>query len=176
MKEIWKDVVGYEGLYKVSNLGNVMGLKRGKILSPQERQHGYLAVCLYGRPSKNGRFRQVSVHRIVAEAFVPNPNRFKEVNHKDENKQNNVAENLEWCSHKQNVLYGTAIERRKEKQINGKQSRPIAQFTMDGDLVKVFPSISEADRNGYGRSNICKCAQGSPQYTHAYGYIWRYAD
>ena len=174
MEEVWKDVVGYEGLYKVSNLGNVVGIKRGKILAPQERRHGYLAVCLYGKPSKNGRFRQVSVHRLVAEAFIPNPNGYEEVNHKDENKQNNLAENLEWCSHKQNSSYGTRGKRIGKANKNGKKSTPVKQYTLDGKLVNVFPSIAEADRNGFNRSGVWLCVSG--KQNHAYGYIWRYAD
>lgn len=130
--ETWKQVVGYEGLYEVSNLGRVRSLDReivaerggkpfrykmkGRIIAPQERKHGYLSVCLYGKESKNGRFHQVSVHRIVAEAFIPNPNGYSEVNHIDENKQNNSLSNLEWCDHIYNTNYGTAQKRKAEKK------------------------------------------------------------
>lgn len=187
--EIWKPVVGYEGLYEVSNLGRVRSVSRivhtkrgndeydyhvkGKVVEPQERRHGYLAVFLYGKESKNGRFTQKSVHRLVAEAFIPNPNGYSEVNHRDENKQNNVLENLEWCDHKQNCHHGTAIKRRVAKQVNGKKSKPVDQLDMNGRYIKTFPSMQEASRNGYAAANVYRAIHG--QYSHAYGYKWRYA-
>lgn len=187
--EIWKDVVGYEGLYEVSTYGRVRSVSRivkvhrkngdydlpiiGKIIEPQERRHGYFAVCLYGKGGKNGRFVQRSVHRLVAEAFLENPNNLPEVNHKDENKQNNHIKNLEWISHKENCHYGTAIERRAKKQTNGKKSRPINQLTMNGILVRRYPSMQEAMRLGYNASNIW--AAINKDNRTAYGYKWEYA-
>lgn len=187
--EIWKDVVGYEGFYKVSNEGRVRSVSRivkvkrgdvvydlpiiGKIIEPQERRHGYFAVCLYGKGGKNGRFSQKSVHRLVAESFLENPEDFPEVNHKDENKQNNRVENLEWITHKDNSLYGTAIKRRTQKQINGKKSKPVNQLTMEGVFIRRFPSMQEAERNGFAAANIYKVIKG--KYRHAYGYKWEYA-
>lgn len=191
--EIWKDVVGYEGLYQVSNLGGVRSvdhvaqikrgnqeftaLHKGKILTPLVRQHGYLCVQLYGRgghATKN--MRTLSVHRLVAEAFIPNPKNLPEVNHKDECKTNNCVENLEWISHIDNTRYGTAISRRAAKQYNGKTSKKIAQYTRDGELVRIFPSLHEAGRNGYGESNICMCAKNNQIRPSAYGYVWKYVD
>lgn len=169
MEELWRDIVGYEGLYEVSNLGNVR--RDGRILRPQTRQHGYLSVWLY---RVGDRRKQFSVHRLVAEAFCENPNNYSEVNHLDENKQNNRADNLEWCTRKQNCNYGSFGRKISEKATNGKQSRKIAQYTMNGNLVKVFPSLQQASREGYAAGNICRCAQGSKSYTHAYGYLWRY--
>ena len=188
--ETWKPVVGYEGFYEVSDLGRVRSVSRiahikrgngeydyrvkGKIVEPQERRHGYLAVCLYGKESKNGRFTQKSVHRLVAEAFLPNPNGYSEVNHKDENKQNNVLENLEWCSHLHNTHYGTAIQRRVAKQRNGKKAKAVDQLDMNGNYIRTFPSMAEAKRQmGYEQSAICYAIKG--KYSHAYGYKWRYA-
>lgn len=193
MKEIWKDIEGYEGLYEVSNFGNVRSKdhettviakhrtyklpKKGRVLTPTTRRHGYLAVQLYGRGGHETRgMRTYSIHRLVAQAFIPNPNGYTEVNHKDECKTNNHVENLEWISHVDNARYGTAISRRSSKLKNGKRSRKIAQYTRDGKLVRVFPSLSEAQRQGYVASNIHKCANGHPAYSHAYGYVWRYAD
>lgn len=192
MEEIWKPVVGYEGLYEVSNLGNVRSIDRikhvvqphreydvlikGKLIVPQPRQHGYLAVWLYGHggnAKKNG--KQLSVHRIVAEAFIPNPVGYTEVNHIDECKTNNRVDNLEWCTHKQNSVHGTRGKRiSNSNKNNPKRCKPIAQYTRDGELVRIFPSLIEASRNGYDSSNICNCAKGHPSYSHAYGYIWRY--
>lgn len=187
--ENWKDVVGYEGFYEVSDLGRVrskartISVKRGKIeyalsvaekiVKPTKRQHGYLGVCLYGHGGKNGRFTQKSVHRLVAEAFIENPNKYGEVNHKNEDKTDNRAINLEWCTHKQNTLYGTAISRRVAKATNGVRSKPISQYTLEGEYIRTFPSMQEAGRNGYAAGNIHKAIHG--KYAHAYGYKWRYA-
>ena len=175
MEEVWKPVVGYEDLYEVSNLGNVRG-RRG-VLNPQPRRHGYLSVWLYGNGGSAKRDgKQFSVHRLVAEAFIPNPNGCDEVNHKDECKTNNCVDNLEWLSHRDNTLYGTGIQRRVKKQTNGKRSKPIAQYTLGGELLAIFPSLHEASRSGFDASNICNCAKGHPRYSSAYGYIWRYVS
>ena len=153
MDEVWKPVVGYEGLYEVSDIGNVRG-KRG-LLKPQPRQHGYISVWLYGRYRSAKRAgKQFSVHRLVAEAFVQNPNGYTEVNHKDECKTNNRAENLEWVSHQQNSSFGTRGARIGRANTNGKRSKPIAQYTLDGKLLTVFPSLQEAGRHGFNASNI----------------------
>ena len=191
--EIWKDVVGYEGLYQVSDLGNVRSvnhvvqikrgeqefevLHKGKQLAPLIRKHGYFGVQLYGRGGHATRnLRTFSIHRLVAEAFIPNPNGYEEVNHLDEDKTNNSADNLELCNHAQNSNYGTRPQRIGASNLNGKRSRGIAQLTLDGKLIRVFPSISEANRHGYSGSNICNCANGNPSYSHAYGYLWRFVD
>ena len=169
--EIWKDIPGYEGLYRVSNMGQVLGLRRNRVLKPQVRQHGYLSVWLY----KDGfKPKQVSVHRLVASAFCPKPYGYDEVNHINEDKTDNRAANLEWCDHKMNAHYGTAIERRVEKQVNGKCSKQVRQLTLTGDFVAEFPSLAEAQRQlGFAAGNILRCIQG--KYSHAYGYLWQYA-
>lgn len=171
MDEIWKPIIGYEARYQVSNLGNVRS-KNG-VLKPQARQHGYLSVWLY---DGYGNAKQYSVHRLVAMSFIPNPSGYAEVNHKDEDKTNNCAENLEWCTHQQNSVCGTRGKRIGEANKNGKQSKRIAQYTKDGELVRVFPSLQEASRNGYAASNVSKCANGHHSYSHAYGYLWRYVS
>lgn len=171
MKEIWKDVVGTNGLYQVSNKGNVRRDKR--ILKPIPRNHGYLAVFIY---DGHGNGKQFSVHRLVAEAFIPNPYKLPEVNHLDECKTNNAVENLAWCSHKDNSNYGTRNIRLSEANTNGKKSRRISQYTMDGEFVAEYPSLHEAERNGFAAANICRCARGDRKYSHAYGYKWRYAE
>lgn len=125
MEETWKPVVGFEDRYEVSDLGRIRSLphetlicrkkgkpyylkKPGKYVVPQPRQHGYMAIWLYGNGGNNGRAgKQYSVHRIVADAFVPNPNGYKEVNHINEDKTDNRACNLEWCTHKENSNHGT---------------------------------------------------------------------
>lgn len=116
MQEIWKDIKHYEGLYQVSNLGNVKTLdkyvnsgiknnnkvkRKGKLLK-QYNKRGYLQVTL----THNNKRKYVGVHRLVAQAFIPNPNNLPQVNHKDEDPLNNHVENLEWCTAKYNCNYG----------------------------------------------------------------------
>lgn len=114
--EAWKDIKGYEGLYQISNIGRVKSLSRidsrgnkrnEKILKISKNNSGYYFVGL----CKNGKVKQYLIHRLVAEAFVRNPYNYSEVNHKDEDKQNNIADNLEWCTHEYNCKYGTRNKR-----------------------------------------------------------------
>lgn len=168
MEEIWKDIVDYEGLYQVSNLGRVKSLVRKgvlkeKMLKPFIHQKGYLQIGLH----KNGKYIKYLVHRLVAEAFIPNPNNLPEVNHKDENKQNNVVSNLEWCDRSYNNTYGTMIKRRVEKQ-----SKPVLQYTIDGILVKEWSSIMECGRNGFHIFCISSCCNGK-QKIHK-GFKWAF--
>ena len=113
MQEIWKDINDYEGLYQVSNLGRVKSLSRKykkrviqeHIVQPSIAHNGYLRVGL----SKNGIRKYDSIHRLVAKAFIPNPNNYNIVNHKDCNRQNNCVDNLEWCNEKYNINYKNTI-------------------------------------------------------------------
>ena len=140
--EIWKDYKDYEGLYQASNLGRMRSLDRwvkgpnssirfckGRILKPCTTKDGYLLVNL----CKNGKVKSFLVHRLVAEAFIDNTDNLPQVNHKDENPLNNVVSNLEWCSYSYNNSYGTRLERVRDKQINGKKSKPDLQYTIDGE-------------------------------------------
>lgn len=164
MAEIWKDVVGYQGLYEVSDYGNVRNvLKNGKLLKLTLHSCGYLSVNLCKRHVR----KDYRVHRIVAEAFIPNPRHLPEINHKDENKANNHADNLEWCDRLYNVRYGTRTERSAEKH-----AVPVEQLTMDGIVVKTWDSMAEAGRHGYNFKMISACCNGRKK-THR-GYIWRY--
>ena len=113
MMEEWRAVPGYEGLYEVSNKGNVRNVRRNTLLRLSKDCYGYIQVSLY----KNGRRTGLRVHRLVTEAFLPNPDNLPEVNHKDEDKTNNRVENLEWCDHKYNMNYGTRNIRAKETAI-----------------------------------------------------------
>ena len=109
MEEIWKDIKEYEGLYKISNIGNVYSVKRKKVMSPRyNKARGYLDVLL----TRNKKRKRFYIHRLVAKEFILNPNNYPIINHKDENKLNNNMENLEWCTVKYNNNYGNAKEKR----------------------------------------------------------------
>ena len=116
MEEIWRPIAGFEGLYEVSSTGQVRN-HRGKLLRPGPDHNGYLKCVL----CKKGKRKTIYIHRLVAEAFIPNPMCLKQVNHMDEDKSNNNVENLEWCDAKYNVNYGSAQEKRvKTNVINGR--------------------------------------------------------
>lgn len=182
--EIWKDIEGYKGLYQVSNYGDVLSLYNNITLRQRRNYKNYLFVKLY----KNSVSKQFAVHRLVAQAFIPNPNNLPQVNHKDENKQNNCVENLEWCDAKYNINYGTARERGAEKRKGKKHSEewkknigkgnsiPILQINKDTDeIIKEWSSIAEVERElGYSKANICNCCKEKPQHNTAYGFKWKY--
>jgi len=191
-EEIWKDIKEYPG-YQVSNWGRVRSLNylhtgQMVVLKLSKNKYGYLEVGL----CKNGKKKSRKVHRLVAVAFIPNPLNLPEVNHKDENKENNFVwvnedgtidlekSNLEWVSHIQNCRAGTRNQRiaesLKEALINHPVlSKRVAQYTLDGELVAIYPSAREAARQtGFNYQNICSCCLG--KYKQAYGYIWKYID
>lgn len=172
--EIWKDVVGYEGLYQVSNQGRVRSLYFGKIrmLKQRKLRTGYMQVGL----TKTKKIKFYNVHRLVSAAFIPNPDNLPEVNHKDEDKTNNTVENLEWCDRKYNINYGNRLVKLSEKMTNRvDRSKPILQYTLDGTFVKEWNSISEIKRFlGYSKYCIIECCRF--YFKQAYGYIWRYKE
>ena len=181
MKEVWKDIQGYEGLYQISSLGNVKSLnynRTGKecILKYGINTNGYLIVVL----SKNGKGKTFAIHRLVAQAFIENPENLPCVNHKDENKTNNCVNNLEWCSYEYNNNYGTGLERMlKTKKLRNCKTGGISvlQFTKDGKFIKEFPSIHEAARcTGINQGSICQCCKNRKGYLTAGGYIWKYKN
>ncbi len=183
-KEIWLPVVDYVGLYEVSNFGNVMSIDynhtgRKEMLSKCEDKHGYLRVQLW----KNGIPKTLKIHRLVAEAFLPNLFDYCEVNHIDEDKHNNFCGtpendfndgNLEWCDRKYNCNFGTRNKRMVEKLTNGKLSKPVLQLTKTGELVREWPSMIEASRNGFNQGNIANCCRGKLK-SHK-GFIWQYKE
>lgn len=107
MEEIWKDILGYEGLYQVSNHGRVYSLRKNKYMKPFSDKAGYIYIVL----NKNKKVKRYSVHRLVAKMFIPNINGLPCVNHMDENKSNNHVSNLEWCTYAYNNSYGTRLKR-----------------------------------------------------------------
>lgn len=165
MEEIWKDIKDFEGHYQVSNLGRIKSIKFGKeiILKQHNNKGGYYYVCLL----KNGKHKNYYVHRLVAQAFLPNPYKLPQVNHKDENKTNNNVDNLEWCTNEYNHNYGTINER-----ISQSQSKPVLQYDLNGNLIKEWKSINECGRNGFNQGDICKCCNGKRKT--AKGFIWKY--
>ena len=166
--EIWKDIEGYKG-YQVSNLGrikslNYRGTGKEAILFQTQNKSGYMQTML----CKDGKQKACRVHRLVAQAFVPNYGNLPEVNHIDENKQNNTADNLEWCDRIYNVRYGTGIQRARAQL-----AKPVEQLTLDGEVVGRWESTREAERNGFNSSAICAVCKGKK---HSYkGFLWRYA-
>ena len=160
--EQWKDII-YEKDYQISNLGRIKSFKWGKerILKPSLSKRGRLNVRLNGK--------NYLVHRLVAEAFIPNPNDYKEVNHKDENPQNNIVSNLEWCDRLYNVRYGTGIERRSKTQ-----SKTVLQYDLEGNFIREWASAMECKRNGYNQGHIIECCRKNRK-THK-GFKWGYKD
>ena len=167
MNEEWKDINGYKGLYQVSNLGRVRSVRYNKErIMELSYSHGYLRVGLY----KNNKLKSHSVHRLVAQAFLDNPDNLPCVNHKDECKTNNHVDNLEWCSHQYNNTYGTVIQRRTEKN-----AKTVYQYTMDGEFVKKWISMKEIELElGFHSTNISACCRGKRPM--AYGYVWKYTN
>ncbi len=166
-REIWKDIAGYEGAYQVSNKGRVRSYAdnnrfSGRVLALMTDAMGYVVVNLSRKTHK--------VHRLVANAFIENPNNYPCVNHKDENKTNNNSCNLEWCTYKYNNNYGTRNER-----ISQNEGRKIIQYDLDGNEVMRWTSITRAaEFYGVNRTTICGACAGR-QHTSC-GYVWRYAD
>ena len=183
--EIWKDIENYEGLYQVSNLGRVRSLERDvyysngiishlkeKILVPVLDKDGYQIVSLY----KNRKLKTMKVHRLVAMAFIPNPENKPQINHKDEVKNNNVVENLEWCTSKYNALYGTRIQRcvqnRKSQKLG---NHPRAKPVFCEELNKTFDCAKRVEEElGIWGTSIGKACKG--ERNTAGGFHWRYVD
>ena len=190
--EIWKtaiyDGILYEGLYKVSNLGKILSLNyqntgKAELMNPVEDTNGYFTVQL----SKNKERKTCYVHRLIAEAFLDNPEGKPQVNHKIEGEKgkkiNMVIFNtdgsidkerttIEWCTPKENNDYGTRTERIAKANTNGKCSKKVLQFSKSGEFIREWPSIHECGRNGFDSSSVCKCCNG--KLPHYKGYIWKY--
>lgn len=181
-KEIWRDVKDFEGLYQVSNLGRVRSLpryvkaskggtylKEGCIMRQFELRGHYLQVHL----SKDGKKKDMKVHRLVAMAFIPNPDNLPQINHKDYDRQNNRLENLEWCDAKYNSNY-SACHRPKTlpRGKDNKLARPIDMFDMQGNYKRSFYGAAEACREtGISFSSICSCLRN--EKFSAGGYLWK---
>lgn len=155
-EEIWKEIKGFEGLYEVSTKGRVKNIKTGRILTGGYTKNGYKIVYL--------KDKFYYVHRLVALAFLDNPDNLPQVNHIDENKKNNDVKNLEWVTASQNQRHSAH-----------QQSCQVKQFTLDGELVKTWGSSKQIEREtGYRQGNIIQCCKS--KIRSAYGYRWEYAD
>ena len=169
-EEVWKDIPHYKGRYLISNQGRVFSLLTKKYLSVQQNANGYLFIIL---SNAKGKRKTESIHRLVALAFIENPNHYPEVNHKNEIKADNRVENLEWCDHKYNSNYGSRSERISKKLTNYEQFSKEVQQLKDGQVLATYPSIKEAERiTGINNSNIVRVCQGKRKT--AGGYQWRY--
>ena len=174
MEELWKDIPEFEGLYQISNTGKVKSYRKSKkykcpdnfILKNTLANNGYVQVTLY---SETKRVKKL-VHRLVAEAFVPNPNSYSSVNHIDENVLNNSAENLEWCTVQYNNSYGTARTRMAITR-----GRMIDQFLSNGQFIARYACISIASAiSGVSYSRIKHCCKGEGSINSE--YYWQYVN
>ena len=179
MEEIWKPISGYEGKYEVSSFGRVRSVDhqravvpkdtvctiKGRILKPAKTSSGYMGVTL----CKDGRRITESVHRLVAMAFVPGYFDGAHVNHIDENKENNRADNLEWVTPTENNRHGLHPVRVAQSKF-----KPISQYTKNGQFVKTYPNITEACRATGANASLISRVVGT-QY-RAKGYLWRFAE
>ena len=189
--EIWRTPI-HKGetydKYQVSNLGRLINLNyrrtgKAKLMEPYEKGRKYLQVYL----SKKGKKDWIYVHQLVAETFLPNPENKPCINHKIEgnegkkinmvffNEDGTVDEEkstIEWATYEENSNYGTSIERMRKALTNGKLSKPVLQLSLTGELIREYPSVKEAERNGFNHCNICQCCNGK-QKTHK-GFRWMY--
>lgn len=175
MEEIWKDIKGYEGLYEISNLGNV---KSSKILKKELCKNGYFRIKLF----KNGKGKRFLIHRLVAIAFIPNQDDKPQVNHRDGNKQNNNVNNLEWVTSKENNIHahraglnkGSFGMLGKKGKLN-KRAKIINQYDLDGNFIKSWHGYYEIQRElNINISNIVACCK--KRRKKAKGYIWKYEE
>ena len=171
--ETWKDVKDFENIYQISNKGNIRALnynnKKGCVQNLKvdvSKQNGYCYIRLCNG-NTNKHFR---VHRLVAEAFIPNPDNLPQVNHKDENKQNNCVDNLEWCSQQYNMNYGTRIKRGSQNRKKG-----LLQLDLHNNILQKWTSGLDAQEAlGIQRSHISQCCNNKRKT--AGGYKWRWCE
>lgn len=166
---MWKDIEGYEGIYQISDSGEVKSLnykRTGKegLRALRKDKDGYIIVDLL----KENKSTTYKVHRLVAQAFLPNPDALPEVNHKDEDKTNNTVDNLEWCDRSYNINYGTAKDRAASKR-----SKTVLQYDLAGNFIAEFKSTREVERIlGINQVSVSQCCRGQIKKSH--GFIWKY--
>lgn len=166
MMGVWKPVKGFEDYYLVSNLGQVFSLRKDKMLKPGIDRYGYEKVTL----CSHGRHHTTTIHRLVAIAFIENPNNYPTVNHINEIKTDNRAVNLEWSSIAANDNHGT----RNQRMARSKCNRPVEQVLPDGSTIQYFGVKDAARKTGINRCCIAKCCKNIRKT--AGGYKWRYIN
>ena len=176
MKEIWKDIKNYEGLYQISNFGKVKRLKHKrydrnqileerelKIVCPKKDWYPYLSLC------KNGEYKNHSIHRLVAETFIPNPNHYPCINHINGLKKDNRIENLEWCSYTHNNKEAYRLG------LNKGTAKRTLQFDKNGNFIKEWISARQAELQlSIANSKISMCCNGKRK--SAGGFVWKYKE
>ena len=191
--EQWKtavyDGIVYEGLYKVSNWGRIKNINyrntgRERMMKPRKTTGGYFQVVL----SKNKKTKDCLVHRLVATAFLENPENKPEINHKiegDEGKTLNMVifnedgtvnkekTTIEWVTREENNNYATRNERVSKTMTNGKLSKPVLQLTLTGELIREYPSIMECERNGFNHGNVCQCCNGKRKTHKGFRFMYK---
>ena len=176
MKEIWKDIPGYDGVYQVSSFGKIRNSKM-LILKQNTIKGNYKRISLH----KNKKIKNYLVHRLVGEVFIPNPLNKKEINHKDFDPTNNCVDNLEWVTSSENSKYSYDYSKNQcKREINRnfckeKFSKEVLQFDKNNNFIKKWSSIHQINNKlGYSVSNISRCCRNEQKLAN--GYIWKYAD
>lgn len=164
-EEIWKPVFCGENEYKISSNGRIWSCISKRIMKQHTEHCGYSVIKLSGG---HGHGKNFFIHKLVAEAFLPNQNGLPEVNHKDENPLNNQSDNLEWCEHKYNIKYGT-----RTAKVTKKRNKAVVQFDQTGKRVGEYCSASDIEKVfGFSQGHISDCCNGKRK--SAYGYVWQY--
>jgi hypothetical protein len=178
MVEQWKDIKGYEGIYQVSNLGRVKTLsnnasRKERIRKNKIDKRGYSVIILH----KNKNRKNCNVHRLVAEAFIPNPENKPCIDHINTIRTDNRVENLRWCTQKENVNNPISLEKMKSSQLGSKhwKSKSVIQFTIEGEIVNIWESSMIIENTiGINNSLIWRCCHGKNETTH--GFKWQYVE
>ena len=190
--EIWRTPI-YKGetydKYQVSNLGQILSLNyrntgKSKLMNPWEDKDGYLKIGL----RNNRKTDFILVHRLIAETFIPNPDNLPQVNHKiqgEEGKKINMVffnidgsiskekSTIEWCDGKYNHNYGTINERISKANTNGKLSKPVLQLSLNGELIREYPSVRECERNGFEHSGVVRCCNGKQRTHRGFRFMYK---
>ena len=190
--EIWRTPIHKGEVfdnYQVSNLGQILSLNfrntgKPELMNPWEDKDGYLKIGL----RNNGKTDFILVHRLIAETFIPNPDNLPQVNHKIDTKEgkkinmvifnedgsiNKEKTTLEWCDGKYNHNYGTINERISKANTNGKLSKRVLQLSLDGELIREYPSVRECERNGFDHSNVIRCCNGKQKTYKGFRFMYK---
>lgn len=170
----WREIEEYEGLYRISNTGQIFSYKSNKDLHPTIDTDGYQIVGLY----KDNQQKKYKVHRLVATHFISNPLGLPQVNHKDENKQNNSVSNLEWCDARHNINHGSRNSKvaKKIKENPDRLRRKVGCYNADGDLIKIYRTLRDVELDGFNHGAVFRvCSEKYCDKTHK-GYMWRYLN